>query len=144
MNERGEMNGNILCGQIKGYNNSIAAIMCVKQVGIALVKEQHCGWVVIAECSVEYLQSSSTLDTFLLKNTICSFNKCVDKTLNVKRVRSFVNIPLSVKYNKTLKALATVVLFVWKYTALGESHITNTPLSFAFCYVYLPLNSHLN
>ena len=57
-------------------------------------------------------------------------------------MRSFVNIPLSVKYNKTLKALATVVLFVWKYTALGESHITNTPLSFAFCYVYLPLNSH--
>ena len=28
MNERGEMNGNILYGQIKGYNNSIAAVMC--------------------------------------------------------------------------------------------------------------------
>ena len=28
MNERGEMNGNILCGKIKGYNNSIPAIMC--------------------------------------------------------------------------------------------------------------------
>ena len=26
MNERGEMNGNILCGQTKGYNNSIAGI----------------------------------------------------------------------------------------------------------------------
>ena len=42
----------------------------------------------------------------------------------------FVDTSVSVKYNKTLKAL---LLCLYKYTALDESLVTNIALRFAFC-----------
>ena len=51
----------------------------------------------------------------------------------------FVYALVSVKYNKTLKHCHFLCM---KYTALGESLVTNTALGFASV-PYLPLDSHL-
>ena len=67
-----------------------------------------------------YIQKSSTIDTFLSKKTICLFNKCVDKALNFKELY-FVNTSLNV-YKIHLRHCC---FFCIKYTALGESFVTN-------------------
>ena len=54
----------ILCGWIKQYNSSITTIMCQRGSYRTVVG------------MLEYLQNSSTIDTFLPKKGICLFVKC--------------------------------------------------------------------
>ena len=76
--------------------------------------------------------------THFIKKAVYLFNGNVKLTLELY----FVDTLASEKNNK---ALITLPLCLYKsmYTALDESLVTSIALSFASCYIYLPIDSHL-